>query len=40
VSAPKTHNVPSISRAAAVALIEAVRGEAAAAGFEGFAMPG
>ncbi|MFD2421823.1 GlcG/HbpS family heme-binding protein [Amycolatopsis pigmentata] len=31
---PKTHNAPSISRAAAVALIEAVRDEAAAARFE------
>ncbi|WP_063129797.1 GlcG/HbpS family heme-binding protein [Nocardia fusca] len=31
---PKTHNVPSINRAAAVALVEAVRAAAAEAGIE------
>src|SRR6185295_786451 len=34
VNGPRTHNAPSISRAAAVALIEAVRAEPAVAGFD------
>ena len=34
MNGPRTHNAPSISRAAAVALIEAVRAEAAVAGFD------
>ncbi len=33
MSGPRTHNAPSISRAAAVALIAAVRNEATVAGF-------